>query len=149
MTAGDFPVFPDAEAVVSGWLRSHVTDLNLRVYSSIPKKPTYPLATVWRIGGTPVIRQYLDCARIDVSIWGGAGGDVIPVSKSEIADIAAECRATLMDLEGEIVHDPVDAFVSGVDDALGLTWLPDPVTGRDRYIFSVLVYLRAEPATSS
>ena len=32
---------------------------------------------------------------------------------------------------------PVTAYVSGVQDSLGLTWLPDASTGRDRYTFAV------------
>jgi hypothetical protein len=37
---------------------------------------------------------------------------------------------------------PVSAFISGVEDSLGLTWQPDPSTGRDRYIFGVSIYAR-------
>lgn len=128
-----FPVFPDAEAVVSQWLRDHVSPTP-RVYSSIPKAPAYPLVTIARVGGTPAVRQYLDAARIDVNVWG--------TSKTDAHDLAAKCRAALMNLEGQTVTTPVSAFVSGVDDAVGLTWLPDAPTSRDRYVFSVIVYLR-------
>jgi hypothetical protein len=128
-----YPLFPDAEAVVAGWLRTHVAGPP-RVYSSVPAKPTYPLVTVSRTGGTPAVRQYLDAPRVDVNVWGN--------SKSEAYDLAAACRQALMDMEGKSVTDPVAAFVSGVDDVVGITFLPDEVTARDRYVFSVTVYLR-------
>lgn len=136
---GTYPVFPDAEAAVSGWLRDHLGGVG--VYSSIPATPQYPLVTVARLGGTPAVRQYLDAARIDVNVWG--------TNKGEAHDIAQEARAALMDLEGKTVHYPaVDAFISGVQDAVGITWLPDTLTSRDRYVFSVIVYLRqADPGS--
>jgi hypothetical protein len=31
-----------------------------------------------------------------------------------------------------------------VDDTLGLTWLPDPPTARDHYVFGVSVTLHAD-----
>ena len=138
-----FNVFPDAEAAVSKAIR----DAGFRAYSSIPKKPTWPLFVVQRLGGQPPVRQYLDEARIQVDAWGGASGDgvPVPVSKGDLHDIAQEARVAIFNLEGTTVHDPVDAFISGVDDALGLSWLPDPVTGRDRYIFSLYLYLRSAP----
>ena len=105
-----------------------------RVYSSIPAKPSYPLVTVSRTGGTPAVKQYLDAPRIDINVWGN--------SKSEAYDLAAACRKALMDLEGQRVTDPVSAFVAGVDDVIGVTFLPDETTARDRYVFSVTVYLR-------
>jgi len=128
-----YPAFPDAEAVVAAWLRAHVPGPP-RVYSSVPAKPTYPLVTVARTGGTPAVRQYLDAPRIDVNVWGN--------SKSEAYDLSAACRKALMEMEGQRVTDPVAAFVAGVDDVIGATFLPDETTARDRYVFSVTVYLR-------
>lgn len=127
-----YPIFPDAEAVVRKWLFDHLGGVG--VYSSIPANPTYPLVTVARLGGVPAVRQYLDMARIDINVWGN--------NKSEAQDIAQECRALMMDLEGQTVTDPVDAFVSGVEDGVGITWLPDPSTNKDRYVLSLNVFLR-------
>jgi hypothetical protein len=139
MSPADFRRFADAEAVVAGWIRSTVA--GSRVYSSVPNTPTYPLVTVARTGGIAAERHYLDQARIDVNVWGN--------SKTEAHDLAALCRAAVHNLEGQIVTGQEPAFVSGVDDAVGLTWLPDQVTARDRYVFSVLVYLRPEPFPTS
>lgn len=131
----DFGTFPDMEAVVSGWLRGkNIAIIGTRWYSSVPADPDFPLGVVKRIGGSPAVRRYLDAANIQIDVWGR--------SKSEARDIAAAARTALMQLEGQSVTSPVKAFVSGVEDALGLTWQPDPDTGRDRYLFSVIVYGR-------
>jgi hypothetical protein len=123
-------VFPDLEAVARKKLAdANITNLSTRVYSSVPGNPTYSLATVRRIGGIPVEKHRLDRANIQVDVWG--------TSKSVAQDIAQAARAALHDLEGTKVTDPVTAFVSSVQDSLGLTWLPDPQTGKDRYTFAV------------
>ncbi len=127
-----FNTFPDFEAIIAATLRAaSITDLGVRVYSSIPTNPTFPLVTVKRIGGSPRVRQYLDGANLQIDVWGG--------TKAQARDIAAACRTTIFLLEGTQVSSPVSAWISGVDDSLGLTWLPDQETGRDRYLFSVLV----------
>lgn len=132
----DFHELPDVEAVARQWLSDGaLAVIGTRWYSSVPSTPTYPLGTVKRIGGIPAIRQALDAGNIQVEVWG--------TSKSEARDIAAAARVRLLRLEGKSVTTPVAAFVSAVDDSLGLTWQPDPDTGRDRYLFSVLVYARA------
>ena len=140
-----YPSFPDATAVVSGVIRAALlTGLDKRVYSSIPKSPQYPLATVTRLGGLPAVREYLDMARIDISVWGGAKGDPPGgPSQSTIHDIAQAIRALLMSRAGTTVSTPVAAFISEVEDALGLSFVPDPLTSRDRWLFSVNVYLRS------
>jgi hypothetical protein len=125
----------DVEAIVASVLRAAgITNL-VGVYSSIPKDPTFPLITVQRIGGFSPVREYLDAANIQIDVWGG--------SKSEAFDIAARARLVLLGLAGTQVPSPVSAWVSAVEDSLGVTWQPDPSTGRDRYLFSVLVYARA------
>lgn len=127
----EFTPFPDIEAVCSTALRdADVCDG--RVYSSVPSRPTYPLAVVERLGGTAPIRQRLDAARIQVSVWAD--------SKSDARDAAELARQTLhATMEGS-AYLTLNAFVTGVEDETGLTWLPDPATSRDRYLFSVLVY---------
>ncbi|MGH2651414.1 MAG: hypothetical protein ACRDHK_09430 [Actinomycetota bacterium] len=130
-----FEVFPDAEAVASVALRAaSITDLEVRVYSSIPKDPTYPLAIVQRLGGNPAERHHLDGPRIQVEVYAE--------SKSQAHDVAALARVALFELEGTAVSDP-DAYVTGVEDAVALQWLPDPATDKDRYVFSVYLYLHA------
>ena len=146
-----FNELPDLEAVVSVAIRDATIGGLEGVYSSIPaKSPQYPLITVKRIGGTPSVRSYLDTARIQIDVWGGVKGDGPgQPTKSDILDISQAARIAVLELEGETVDDPVDVFVSAVEDASGLMWLPDPTTGRDRYSFAMWVYGRALPASSS
>lgn len=138
LNAAGYAALPDAEAVVGWWLRSK-SIASGRVYSSVPTTPTYPLVVVQRIGGQPAVRQKLDKARIQLAVWGN--------SKSEARDLADAARLALLDLEGKSVlianGAPVDAFVTAVDDDLGLFWIPDPVTDKDRYMFGVAVFLHA------
>jgi hypothetical protein len=142
----DFLVMPDLEAIASKTLR----DAGWRAYSSVPSNPEWPLMVISRAGGFIPVRRYLDAARIQIDVWGGAKGDPAGgTSKSVIQDMAQEARVELHRLEGTSVVDPVAAFITGVEDAMGLTWLPDPDTGRDRYIFAVLIYGRTLYEASS
>ena len=131
--ADDFQLFPDVEALCSEWLREQ---LSARVYSTIPSNPVYPLMTVKRIGGLPADRARLDRANLQIDVWGN--------NKSEARDLADSARRQLHRMEGRIFStgagDVVNAVVTGVRDNLGMTWLPDPSSDRDRYIFGVSVY---------
>lgn len=129
-------VFPNVEAIVGEVLRdANISGLSTRVYSGVPKTPTYPLITVKRIGGVPVERHRLDRARIQIDVWGE--------NKGQALTIASTARSVLIGIEGQSFTDPVVGTVTAVDDDLGLTWLPDPVTDRDRYIFGVSVIAHA------
>lgn len=131
-----FNVFPDAEAVVGKAIRdANISGLGSRVYSSIPDNPVWPLVLVRRIGGTPAVRQYLDTANVQIESWGD--------TKSNAQSIAQQARVAVLNLEGKTVTTPVNAFVTGVDDSLGLFWMPDPETSRDRYIFGMLIWLHS------
>ena len=132
----EFLEFPDVEAIVAKTLRTaSIPNISTRVYSSIPRDPTFPLITVQRIGGIPAVREYMDAGNIQIDVWGG--------TKSEARDAAARARIVLLGLAGSAVTDPVAAWVSAVEDSLGLSWQPDQLTGRDRYLFGVSVYARA------
>jgi hypothetical protein len=130
--------FPDIEALCAEQVRE---TLSARVYSSIPRDPVYPLITVKRIGGVPAVRERLDSARLQLDVWG--------TSKSEARDLADQARVVLHGMESKVYSvtggDAVNAVVTGVVDNLGLTWLPDPVTDRDRYIFGVVIYAHSTP----
>lgn len=137
-----FEEFPDVEAAVGTWFIAN----DLRSYSSIPKSPTFPLLVVSRLGGTPAVRQALDAPRIQVDVWGET-----TTKKAEVFDYARTAARWLAELEdqsieiagGEIVQ------VTAVRPELGLQWLPDPATGRPRYIFASRVYARrTAPVTS-
>lgn len=123
--------FPDVEAILAEWLRDGALAVGDRVYSRIPADPVFPLITVARLGGVPSVKLYQDSALVQVSVWGN--------SKSEARDIADAARRRTQQLQG-VLGD--DYFTHAVEDAQGLTWLPDQETGRDRYLFGVLVYFR-------
>lgn len=138
----DALILPDVEAISSFAIRIASIPGLIGVYSSIPaKNPRYPLATVKRLGGAPANKHRLDMARIQVDVWGGApkDGPGAP-SKSDIQDIAQLARVELLMMEGKEFTVPVRAFVTAVRDSMGITWSPDPTTGRDRYIFAMNVY---------
>lgn len=127
---------PDVEAIVAYELR---TTLSARVYSSIPRDPVWPLITVKRIGGLPRDRARLDGPSLQIEVWGN--------SKAEARDLADAARVKLHAMEPKVCTTgagyPVNATITGVADTLGLTWLPDPVTNRDRYLFGVTVFAHA------
>ncbi len=123
---------PDAELVIGAALQA-ANVCGGRVYSSVPaKNPTFPLAKVARLGGTPVERHRIDAARIQVDVWGE--------NKAQARDQADAARLAIFELEGTTSM-LGSAVVTGVDDEVGLTFLPDYDTNRDRYTFSVIVYL--------
>jgi hypothetical protein len=133
-----YNVLPDMEAAVATVIRdAAITGLGDRVYSSIPAKPTYPLVVVIRVGGTPSVRRYLDRANIQINVWGENQGQAL--------DIAQECRVVVLEAEGtNVTIDGVgDVWISAVDDSLGMSYVPDPSTNRDRYLFGLLVAGRA------
>jgi hypothetical protein len=132
----EYDVFPDAEAI-AGWAMRTAGVTGGRVYSSIPNSPAFPLTILKRIGGQPAERHRLDAPRLQVEVWG--------TKKSEALDGAQLARSVIHSLEGQSVTTgagaPVNAFITGVTDDLGLFWSPDPPTDRDRYIFGVRLYL--------
>lgn len=134
----DYNLMPDLEAVV----RKKIADAGYSAYSSIPNNPTWPIAVVSRAGGFPAVRGYLDSARIQIDVWGGAKGDATPVSKSTIQDMAQNIRLQVQRLERTKVTTPVGAWISAVLDG-PLQWLPDQDSGRDRYVMQIEVYGRS------
>ena len=128
-------VFPDAEAAVGTVLRGALTGAG--VYSSIPKKPTYPLIVVKRVGGNPITRHRLDAADMQF--------DVYAESKGAARLLAAQARQALYAAEATTVSVVSgNAFITGVTDVMGIQWAPDPSNvPLNRYIFSVRVFLHA------
>ncbi len=122
---------PDVEAVVIAALRS-ANVCSGRVYSAVPVTPTWPLATVKRLGGTPTERHRIDSARIQIDVFSDIGDKATARDEADAARIAAH------ELEGT-TSSSLNAAITAVDDELGLTWLPDPDTGRPRYVFAVTV----------
>jgi len=133
----DYVLMPDLEAVV----RKTIADAGYSAYSSIPNSPTWPIVVVMRAGGFAAVHRYLDAARLQIDVWGGAKGDTSPTPKSTIQDMVQDIRRRVVRLEGTKVTTPVGAWISGVEDG-SLIWLPDDDTGRDRYILTMEIYGR-------
>lgn len=130
-------VLPDIELVVREWLVDHAAVDALvsgRIATSLPSNPTYPLLTYSRIGGIPAVRQRLDVARIQVRAWA--------MTRPAASSLARFTRAALLDMEGQTV---AGAFITAVNDDLGLAWLPDTVQTPPipSYVLGVAIYARA------
>lgn len=136
-SSGGLLAGPDIEAAVAYWLRlANLSGIGDRVYTEVPADPEFPLITVQRIGGAPAVRQYLDTGNIQIDVWGDDSSD----AKEQAHDIAQAARRECHNMEGREFALPVHLYVTGVEDSLGLTWLPDDFTGRERYLFSVTVF---------
>lgn len=133
-----FETFPDCEAVVAHAIRGAAIAGVGGVYSSVPRDPPDNYVVVTRLGGVPAERHHLDEARIQIDAWA--------TSSTLAHDIAQAARVAVMELEGRTVSHPVAAFIAAVDDAGGLTFLPDPTSGKDRYLLSLLVALHGAPS---
>jgi len=129
----EYSPFPDSEAVVATAMAA-ANVCGRRIHSSIPATPTVPYAIVRRLGGVPVERHRIDQARIQIDVYGN--------TKAEARDQADAARLAVHALEGT-TSDVWNAAITAVDDEVGLTFLPDPDTNRDRYTFSVIVTLHS------
>lgn len=132
-------VLPDIPKLTREWLltQTELTSLvGTRVSTRSPSNVVYPYVTLQRIGGIPAERHRLDSARLQIDCWGNTEG-----SASRVARV---CRAALYAMEGYTTE---DAAVLGVEDDLGLLWLPDttrtPPT--PRFIFGVVIHAHALP----
>lgn len=127
-------LFPDAEAVASTALRAAGIT---RVYSMIPKNPTYPLVIVRRVGGVPTTRHRLDTADLQFDAYGE--------TKSAARLLAAQVRQAMMEAEATSVTVRTgNAYVTAVEDVMGMTWLTDPANlPISRYTFTMRVFLHA------
>jgi hypothetical protein len=126
-------VLADAELVVTTYLRNQPDVFALvgtQVSTELPASPVFPLLRVSRIGGTPAVPRRLDAAHLQIEAWA--------TTKATARNVAATAHAALW-AAGNATNN--GAVITGVDDTLGLSWLPDPVTGRPRYIFGVAVYI--------
>lgn len=104
-----------------------------RVTGKRPANPVDPSLVVHRAGG-PLVGDWMDQARIQVDAWGTNQG-------TAWAAVAAACDA-LFRYRGKDEH----GVVTGVARTVGPQPLPDPVTGRDRYIVEFSVNAHPIPA---
>lgn len=135
-----FLALPDVEAAVGKLLRDAGVASG-RVYSSIPRTPTYPLLVVQRVGGVPAEKHKLDSASIQIDAWARLPSEASGVGgKAEARDLAELARRTLYtNGEGAYVT-AFDCQITAIEDELGFRFLPDSESKRDRYLFSVRVF---------
>jgi hypothetical protein len=131
-----FPHIPYTEALVAEWLRENMTETPVSgVYSSLPSTPSWPLLLVKAIGGGGIRAYWMDTPLLQVESWAN--------SKTEGWKVIEEARRKVYRMTGQmfLAADgyPDDGVVTDVRDSIGITWLPDPVTHRDRYIWDVLL----------
>lgn len=129
-------VLPDAELLTVTWLQAidELADLYANVYTEIPADPTLPLVRVLRVGGSPVVPQHLDVARLQIDAWTEKG------EKQAAHDLARLVQAAIHDMVG--VHD--EGVVTAVEDGV-FRWNPDDATGWAGYTADYLVYLHPNP----
>jgi hypothetical protein len=132
--------FPDVEGAV----RDHLRAQNVcggRVYFGVPDgDPTYPLATVQRVGGGGDISEApLDLALIQIDVWGrkdAAGHTDKAAARAE----ANAVRTALQEIRGATaLTATVTAYGAAVESDL---WAPDP-SDRGRYVITALVTARS------
>lgn len=129
----DIQLFPDAEAMVITTLKD-AGICSGRIYSSRPRTVVLPLIVVQRLGGVPSDRRYADNPSIQCDVWGN--------NKSEARSIAQAARTAIHQAEGDLFEE-FAGYILAVEDWTGLTFLPDPISKEDRYIFAVQLTTRA------
>jgi hypothetical protein len=117
--------FVDIEAVVVTFLDARVTP---PVVTKVPASRPALFVRAWRTGGASANRV-LDQPTITVQSWAASS-----VAASALAE---ECRRYLFD---DYTAMPL---VRGVSEITGPYFDPDPVTGVDRYSFTVQLSVRA------
>jgi hypothetical protein len=134
----DLPVQPPLEAILVAALRAS-TSLDAtfadRISTRLTEPPTSGIRlTLRRSGGHRTVEPWLAAATFEFSIWGDHGTEP---ALEEAANLA---ESVVLGLLG-----PYDAAViTGVEPVLGPRNVPDPETGRPRYLFESRIF--AHPA---
>lgn len=129
-------ILPDAELLVVSWLQTvdELANLYAGIGTEVPAGPTLPFVRVLRVGGTPVVRQHLDVARLQIDVWTDRH------EKQAAHDLARLVQAALHAMPG--VHD--EGVVTAVEDGV-FRWAPDEPTGWAGYSADYLIYLHPNP----
>lgn len=129
---------PDLETLIVKVLQAdaQLKQLGLKqvVGPESPKNPQWPMIRIHRSGGIAVFAPWLDAGRFQVDIWGRE--DTV-----ELRAIASRAYVVLQEMVG--VHP--QGVVNGVEETLGRTYLPDPQTGRPRYVLELRVTAHPNP----
>ena len=143
-------VFPDVEAIVIGLARSSSVALAAVTAAGGPASgpsvaaciasqvngTALPAVTINRTGGVPSLTRRLDRAVLDLNVWAD--------TKAHASALARTMAAVLLELHGTAATGYV---IAGVDQVLGLRWLPDDTRTPTipRYVASFAVSVRPNP----
>jgi hypothetical protein len=130
---------PDAVAVAIGWLTERFGDLD----EGAPVEPRVPnprpdrFVHIIRTGG-PMKNLVQDWPQLTVECWG--------LEDEEAADLASLASALLQQAQGA-VYDGV--AIGKVDELGGPALLPDPLSNKPRYTFTMQMAMRGQPLEES
>lgn len=132
--------FPDTEAVVRAWIRSlDLPDVGGKVFFAIPKRPTFPLVSISRLGDRPDRYTPVDTALISCDVWcndshGGKNGafKIAGLLAAHLNDPAAYTHTS----------DGVSTVIDGGDVTLGPLWRPDEEAHLARYVVDATITCR-------
>lgn len=121
-------VAADAVALVRPWLESALG--STPVFGAVPNPRPDRFVTLARVGGvrpTPVT----DAPRLLAECWGSTRG--------EAQDVCQLAYGAILALPGAVLD---GLPVYRVAQLGGPAWLPDPVSGQPRFVFTVEVHIR-------
>jgi len=121
---------PYAEKLVGQVVREA---LDVKVHSSIPAVPVYPLVIIKRFGGVPAVRARLDSPELQFDCYAD--------TKTEAFRLASSVRKAVHEAEGTYVEQGEDhCWITSVADSGGPQHVPDGANPpKDRYILSLRV----------
>lgn len=119
-------VHVDVEGAVRTWLRSALPDV--RVMFGVNNAASFPQITFFRVAGTD------EDALFQFDVWGGKGA-----GKASVADVAADLATALDGLSGYVA---AGVRLHGADKPR-VSWLPEPVTDRPRYVVEASIFATA------
>lgn len=117
--------FPDSEAMVVTFLRSHVT---VPVSTKVPSPRPDTFVRIWRNGGS-ASNRVLESPQFTVDCYG--------LSTVQASELAADCREAFLHKSSEMT------LVRGVTETVGPYSVPDTAAEQERYRFSIQLRVRA------
>lgn len=134
---------PDAEVVAVQWARNNpalTAIVGTRISTRVPKNPTFPLITVFRVSGAPDPGEApLDQAQLQWDCYGQANGDASP----DYASASLVARTLIEQIE-KASGSTGNGTILGVDVTSGPRRQDEPTTGWARYIVETLVMTRSD-----
>jgi hypothetical protein len=131
MQAAEPILFPDAEAVLTSWLRGELVTHGtpLPVTTQVPEPRPDEFVRLVRTGG-PRASLVTDAASITLEAWAA--------TQDRASDVILLCRALLGAAPGRVAEVPVYL----VTEFAGPAYSPDPSSGVPRYVQTFEVHLR-------